>query len=77
MLTMRMKFVSLEGGKSTVSRFAMADVIHITRVHASPDGDTVFPEIEPDIWQETHRELIPTGEKDSAATTYFVYERAS
>ena len=65
------------GGEIYRQSIAMADVIHITRVHASPDGDTVFPEIDPNNWQETHRELIPTGEKDSAATTYLVYERAS
>jgi dihydrofolate reductase len=33
-----------------------ADVLYITRVHKSYDGDVFFPEIDAKIWKETWRE---------------------
>ncbi len=33
-----------------------ADVLEITHVKESVDGDAFFPEIKKDIWNETHRE---------------------
>ncbi len=63
------------GGEIYRQSMSLADILHVTRVHARPEGDTVFPEIDPEIWRETRRESIPAGEKDSAATTYLVYER--
>ncbi|NKB51397.1 MAG: diacylglycerol kinase [Rhizobiaceae bacterium] len=52
-----------------------ADVIHLTQVHASPTGDTVFPDLDPAIWQEISRQQVPCGEKDTAETTYIIYQR--
>lgn len=63
------------GGEIYRQAIELADVIHITRVHAQPSGDTVFPAIDPKIWLEVTREEVPIGPKDSAATTYLVYER--
>ena len=63
------------GGEIYRQSIDLADVIHITRVHASPKGDTLFPEIDPNIWEEVYREHVPCGEKDTADTTYLVYER--
>jgi len=34
----------------------LADVLYITEIHQSPDGDTFFPEIDKNIWRETSRE---------------------
>lgn len=33
-----------------------ADRIYITRVHASPEGDTYFPDLDPGDWKEIVRE---------------------
>jgi dihydrofolate reductase len=63
------------GGNIYKQSIDMADVIHLTRVHATPKGDTVFPTIDPVIWNEVSREAVPAGEKDTAETTYIVYER--
>ncbi|MEP1208781.1 MAG: dihydrofolate reductase [Rhizobiaceae bacterium] len=63
------------GGDIYRQSIEFADVIHLTQVHATPSGDTVFPEISSTIWQEINRENVPAGEKDTAETTYIVYER--
>ena len=63
------------GGNIYQQSIDMADVIHLTRVHAQPTGDTVFPTIDPAIWNEVSREEVSAGEKDTAETTYIVYDR--
>jgi len=63
------------GGEIYQQSFDSADVIHVTQVHATPTGDTVFPDIDPAVWREISREHVPSGEKDTAETTYIVYER--
>lgn len=66
-------------GGGEIYRQAMdkADVLHVTRVEATPDGDTFFPKIDPDHWQQISSENVPEGEKDSVATRYLVYKRRS
>jgi dihydrofolate reductase len=49
--------------------------LEITRVHARPDGDSVFPQIDPARWRETGRCEHPAGRDDDAAFTTLVYER--
>ena len=39
--------------RQTVNR---VDTLYITEIDQSPDGDTFFPEIDKNIWQETARE---------------------
>jgi len=34
----------------------MADIIYLTRVHQSPDGDAFFPLIDPALWKGSARE---------------------
>lgn len=63
------------GGEIYAQSMPRADVLHVTEVHAEPKGDTIFPEIDNAIWSITCEEDVPAGEKDSAATTYRVYER--
>ncbi|WP_367718603.1 dihydrofolate reductase [Nitratireductor sp. GISD-1A_MAKvit] len=63
------------GGQIYRAAMEMADRLHVTHVHAKTEGDTVFPEIRPEIWAEQAREEVPAGEKDVYATTYVVYER--
>jgi dihydrofolate reductase len=44
----------------------MADRLEITRVHASPKGDVLFPPIDPQVWQEISREEHFAGPDDDA-----------
>lgn len=39
--------------KQTIDR---ADTLYITWINQEPDGDTFFPDINPNIWKETWRE---------------------
>jgi dihydrofolate reductase len=52
-----------------------ADRIYLTRVHASPEGDVHFPELEVDQWREVSRETLPRGARDQYDATLIVLER--
>ena len=51
-----------------------AQRIHLTRVHARPAGDTRFPEIDANQWEETAR-LDHPAEGDRPACTFVTLER--
>jgi dihydrofolate reductase len=53
-----------------------ADRLLITRVHDRPDGDTVFPPIDPSRWQEAARTEPAAGPGDSAGFAFIEYVRA-
>ena len=52
-----------------------ADRLDITRVHAAPEGDAVFPAIDPAQWRETARSAQPAGPDDDAAVDFVTYQR--
>ncbi len=52
-----------------------ADRLEITRVHAAPQGDTLFPPIDPQQWREVRREPHSRGPDDEADFTILTYER--
>ena len=52
-----------------------ADRLEITEVHARPDGDTRFPDLDPAVWEEVARERNPAGLHDSADFSYVTYRR--
>lgn len=62
------------GGEIYRTAIGLADRLYITHVEAAPDGDTYFPAIDPTIWQATGAERLPEGQKESAATTFVIYE---
>jgi dihydrofolate reductase len=49
--------------------------LEITRVHARPEGDALFPPIDPVRWRETAREEHAAGPDDEAPFTTLTYER--
>jgi dihydrofolate reductase len=49
--------------------------LEITRVHARPTGDSIFPAIDPAQWRETARCEYPAGPGDDAPFTTLAYER--
>lgn len=54
---------------------ARAGRLYLTQVHAHVDGDTFFPEIEPNDWKETARERHEADEKHAYAYSFVVFER--
>ncbi|WBX85684.1 dihydrofolate reductase [Sphingosinicella microcystinivorans] len=40
--------------------------IELTEIHAAPDGDTYFPQLDPARWRETFREAHPAGKTHPA-----------
>lgn len=63
------------GGNVYAQALPMVDYVHLTRVLASIEGDTFFPELDSHQWQLLSVEEVPAGEKDSHATRYMVYKR--
>jgi dihydrofolate reductase len=51
--------------------------IYLTEVHAAPNADTWFPELDKSDWREVLREMHPAGPKDDHAFSFVVLERIS
>jgi dihydrofolate reductase len=65
------------GGEIYAAALALADRLYITHVAAAPEGEVRFPAIDPNQWRATVTEEVPAGDKDSAATTFVIYERVA
>jgi dihydrofolate reductase len=63
------------GGQIYAQVFGRADILHVTHVEADVDGDTRFPEIDPDVFEKAFEEPIPQGEKDSHAMRFITWRR--
>lgn len=69
------RIMIIGGGQIFAEMMRDADVIELTEVHAHVDGDTVFPEIDPDTWKETARERHPPETPDGPAFSFVRLER--
>ena len=64
------------GGASVFKQsIDLADKLYITRVHASPDGDTSFPEIKESDWKMVSSEDHVKDEKNEYDYSFTIYER--
>lgn len=63
------------GGSIYRATWEKADKLYLTRVHASPAGDVLIPEVKASEWQETSREPHPADEKNEYAYTFLEYRR--
>lgn len=52
-----------------------ADRLRLTRVHAEPDGDTRFPDPDPDQWQVVEADRHPADDDNPHACTFWVLDR--
>ena len=64
------------GGDIYAQVFALATRLEITRVHASPEGETVFPPLDPAQWRETARRGFPAGPDDETSFDVLTFVRA-
>jgi dihydrofolate reductase len=53
----------------------LAERLHLTLVHAAPEGDAVFPVYEAEAFAETLRESHPAGPEDEHPFTFLDLER--
>lgn len=66
------------GGEIFRQMLSQAHRIHVTEIHARPEGDAFFPELDPGQWMEESRARHEAGEKDDHAFSYIEYvSRAS
>lgn len=63
------------GGQIYRETINLCDKLEITEVDAMPDGDTYFPEINPEIWKETEREDYPADDKNEYPYSFVTYEK--
>jgi dihydrofolate reductase len=70
--------ISVVGG-AEIYRLALPHVrrLHLTLVHASPEGDTVFPDYDRSAFYEVRREECPKGPDDEHAFAFVDLERRS
>ena len=52
-----------------------ADRVYLTEAHLSVEGDTFFPELDPEEWRETSRETYDKGPNDTASFTLRILDR--
>ncbi len=68
--------IAVIGGVEIFAHFLkFADRLEITEVHATPQGDTYFPAIDNDAWEEIARVRHEAGPDDDAAFSYVTYRR--
>lgn len=63
------------GGRLYRQILPQADRIHLTEIHARPEGDVRFPELDPATWRETHRETHPADARNPHPYDFVVLER--
>ena len=63
------------GGEIYKQAMELSNYLYLTRVHAWIAGDVVFPEIDPEVWEEVEREEHPADTKHKFAFTYITYKR--
>jgi dihydrofolate reductase len=64
------------GGRDVfAATMPMADRLEITHVHAAPEGDVLFPPIDPTMWAVVSRQEHPAGPDDDAGFSVVTYSR--
>lgn len=63
------------GGEIYAQAIGKADRLYISHVALEPEGDVVFPQIDPEIWQVVAEPHVEPSEKDGAPYSIKVYEK--
>jgi len=64
------------GGASVYKQFLpLSQRLYLTYVHASPEGDTYFPEVDLTEWKEIKRIYNKADEKNKYDYSFVVLER--
>lgn len=65
------------GGQIYAETLPLARRIYLTEVHAAPEGDTVFPRLDPADWREVRRDAPVPGGEGQPDFSIVVLERRS
>ncbi|CDZ47561.1 dihydrofolate reductase [Neorhizobium galegae] len=66
----------LGGGEIYAQAIGIADMLRITHVETEiSDGDTLFPAIDPDLFEKVEEIPVSAGDKDSYPTRFATYAR--
>lgn len=63
------------GGKIFSETIDKVNRIYLTRVHATVDGDTSYPQIDPSKWELKSQQSFPADDKNNFPYTFEVWER--
>lgn len=63
------------GGKIYEESADLWDRLYLTEVDVEPEGDVLFPEIDPAVWRETWQERHEADEKNAFGFTFRILER--
>ncbi len=63
------------GGEIYRGALEFVSRIYLTRVHRDIQGDTVFPDLDLDVWEEILSEPQQRPETDSDDTSFHIFER--
>lgn len=63
------------GGEIYAQAMPLARRLYISHVDLAPEGDVLFPAIDPATWQVVAEPEVPASDKDAAAFRVSVYER--
>ncbi len=63
------------GGEIYRQSIGVADILHVTEVQATVEGDTRFPDIDAQVFEKVFEEDLPQGEKDSHAMHFVTFRR--
>ncbi|WP_411030193.1 dihydrofolate reductase [Spongiimicrobium sp. 3-5] len=63
------------GGEIYKAGMEFANKIELTRVHASLEADTFFPDIDDEVWELVSTTHHPADEKHKYGFTYLTYEK--
>jgi len=63
------------GGEIYKQTMDIADKVYMTRVHAELEGDTFFPELNPDQWTLIESTDIPSDEKHAIPFTFETWQK--
>jgi dihydrofolate reductase len=65
------------GGEIFIQTMDIVSKIYLTRVHATVEGDTFYPEINKEKWNIVDQQSFPADEKNNYPYTFEVWEKKS
>lgn len=63
------------GGEIYAQAMPLADRLYISHVDLAPEGDVLFPPIDPAVWRVVQEPEVQFSERDAASFRVRVYER--